>query len=99
MTLSPGIFDKMILAIDNTRGFSGFGSLRIIDERQGLIHVGNFEYEKNIIGVLNIAPDINAEGAGKNMARSAAFLLNSTFLVHYSIFLFGSGLSGLWTGK
>jgi hypothetical protein len=33
------------------------------------------------------------------MARSAAFLLNSTFLVHYSIFLFGSGLSGLWIGK
>jgi hypothetical protein len=26
-----------------------------------------------------------------------AFFRHSTFLVHYSIFLFGSGLSGLWS--
>jgi hypothetical protein len=34
-----------------------------------------------------------AEGALKNLARSAAFLQNSTFLVRCSIFLFGCGLS------
>jgi hypothetical protein len=33
------------------------------------------------------------------MARSAAFLRYSVFLVHYSIFLFGSGLSGLGSGN
>ena len=27
-----------------------------------------------------------------------AFLRHSTLLVHYSIFLFSSGLSGLWAG-
>jgi hypothetical protein len=58
-SIAPGIFDKMTLAIDNTRIFPGFGGLGTTDELFGFVHVRHFEHEKNVVGVLNLAPHIN----------------------------------------
>lgn len=53
----------MVLAIENTRSFSGFGSVRIVDELPGLFHAGNLEQEENVIGIFNGAPHLDESKA------------------------------------
>ena len=42
----------MVLAIDDARSFSSFGSLGLADKLAGLVQAGDFEQEENVAGLL-----------------------------------------------
>ena len=62
-SVGPGIFDEMVLAIENARSLSSFSGLGITDELTRRVHAGHFEHEEDVVGVLDDAPDMNQSKA------------------------------------
>lgn len=48
-SVEPGIFDKMVLAIDNAGGLCRFGGFGITDEIPRFFQAADFEQEEDII--------------------------------------------------
>src|SRR5271167_1093334 len=52
----PGVFQEMVLAIEDAGRLGSFGGFRIAKKSPGLGHAGNLEQEENVGGVLWRAP-------------------------------------------